>query len=239
MNLLINGINGRMGRTIREMALEDTFWENVHGLSRENSLPREDIEYHVLLDFTHPSALANLLKLALDKKLPLVIGTTGYSKGQIEEIKAASKEIPILYSTNMSIGMNLMFSLVEEIARKIGNDVDIEIIESHHKRKKDAPSGSAISIAEAIERGLGDKRKHQFGRFGQCPRENGEIGFHSIRGGNIVGYHEALFIGELETIKISHEAYDRKVFAKGALEAAKFIIGKEPGLYSMKDVLNI
>lgn len=239
MNLLINGINGRMGRTIREMALEDTFWENVHGLSRENSLPREDIEYHVLLDFTHPSALANLLKLALDKKLPLVIGTTGYSKGQIEEIKAASKKIPILYSTNMSIGMNLMFSLVEEIARKIGNDVDIEIIESHHKRKKDAPSGSAISIAEAIERGLGDKRKHQFGRFGQCPRENGEIGFHSIRGGNIVGYHEALFIGELETIKISHEAYDRKVFAKGALEAAKFIIGKEPGLYSMKDVLNI
>lgn len=239
MNLLINGINGRMGRTIREMALEDTFWENVHGLSRENSLPREDIEYHVLLDFTHPSALANLLKLALDKKLPLVIGTTGYSKGQIEEIKAASKEIPILYSTNMSIGMNLMFSLVEEIARKIGNDVDIEIIESHHKRKKDAPSGSAISIAEAIERGLGDKRKHQFGRFGQCPRENGEIGFHSIRGGNIVGYHEALFIGELETIKISHEAYDRKVFAKGALKAAKFIIGKEPGLYSMKDVLNI
>ena len=239
MNLLINWINGRMGRTIREMALEDTFWENVHGLSRENSLPREDIEYHVLLDFTHPSALANLLKLALDKKLPLVIGTTGYSKGQIEEIKAASKEIPILYSTNMSIGMNLMFSLVEEIARKVGNDVDIEIIESHHKRKKDAPSGSAISIAEAIERGLGDKRKHQFGRFGQCPRENGEIGFHSIRGGNIVGYHEALFIGELETIKISHEAYDRKVFAKGALEAAKFIIGKEPGLYSMKDVLNI
>ena len=156
---------------------------------------------------------------------------------QLEKIKSASKEVPILYATNMALGMNLLFALVEEVARKIGKDVDIEILESHHNRKKDAPSGSAITIAESIERGLGERRRYQHGRQGQCPRQKGEIGIHSIRGGNIVGYHEANFIGELESIKISHEAYDRKVFAKGALEAAKFIIGKEPGLYSMKDVL--
>ncbi|NLK43341.1 MAG: 4-hydroxy-tetrahydrodipicolinate reductase [Tissierellia bacterium] len=239
MNLLINGINGFMGRTIRDLALEDKFWENIHGLSRENPRPMEDIKYHVLMDFTHESALEKVLQIGLEKKLALVIGTTGYNDEQLKKIKAASKDIPILYGTNMALGMNLLFSLVEEIARKIGRDVDIEVLESHHNRKKDAPSGSAISIVESIERGLGENRKYQYGRQGESPREKGEIGIHSIRGGNIVGYHEANFIGELESIKIGHEAYDRKVFAKGALEAAKFIIGKEPGLYGMKDVLNL
>lgn len=238
MNLLINGIKGNMGRSIRELALKDKFWERVDGLTRENPKPMEDIQYHVLLDFSHESALDKVLTIGLEKRIPLLIGTTGYNDNQLEKIKAASKEIPILYATNMSIGMNLLFSLVEEIARKIGRDVDIEIIEAHHNRKKDAPSGSAMTIAEAIEKGLGDKRKYQYGRQGQCPREKGEIGIHAIRGGNIVGYHEANFIGELESIKISHEAYDRKVFARGALEAAKFLIGKEAGLYSMRDVLN-
>lgn len=239
MNLLINGINGYMGRTIRELALKDNFWEVIHGLSREKPQPTDYIKYHVLLDFTHPSALDNVLQLALERRLPLVIGTTGYNDEQLEKIKAASKEIPILYATNMSLGMNLLFSLVEEIARKIGKDADIEIVESHHNRKKDAPSGSAITIAESIEKGLGERRKYQYGRQGQCPRQKGEIGIHSLRGGNIVGYHEANFIGDLESIRLSHEAYDRKVFAKGALEAAKFIIGKEPGLYSMRDVLSL
>lgn len=239
MNLLINGINGYMGRTIRELALKDNFWEEIHGLSREKPQPTDHIKYHVLLDFTHPSALDNVLQLALERRLPLVIGTTGYNDEQLEKIKAASKEIPILYATNMSLGMNLLFSLVEGIARKIGKDADIEIVESHHNRKKDAPSGSAITIAESIEKGLGERRKYQYGRQGQCPRQKGEIGIHSLRGGNIVGYHEVNFIGDLESIRLSHEAYDRKVFAKGALEAAKFIIGKEPGLYSMRDVLSL
>ena len=123
--------------------------------------------------------------------------------------------------------------------RKLKDKVDIEVIETHHNRKKDAPSGSAITIVEAIEKGLGEQRKHQHGRNGQCPREKGEIGIHAIRGGNIVGKHEVDFINSLEGIKISHEAYDRKVFAEGALEAAKFIIGKQPRLYNMKDVLDI
>lgn len=239
MNLLIYGIKGTMGKAIKELAIQDSYWTNIYGLDRNTPNPENYIEFDVLVDFTHESALEDVLKIALDKNLPLVIGTTGYDKGQLNKIKEASTKIPILHATNMSLGMNLLFELVEQTAAKLKGKVDIEILESHHNRKKDAPSGSAVTIVESIEKGLGENRKHQHGRQGECPREKGEIGIHSIRGGNIVGYHEANFINELETIKISHEAYDRKVFAQGALEATKFIIGKEPKLYNMKDVLSI
>lgn len=239
MNLLIYGIKGTMGKAIKELAIQDSYWTNIYGLDRNTPNPENYIEFDVLVDFTHESALEDVLKIALDKNLPLVIGTTGYDKGQLNKIKEASTKIPILHATNMSLGMNLLFELVEQTAAKLKGKVDIEVLESHHNRKKDAPSGSAVTIVESIEKGLGENRKHQHGRQGECPREKGEIGIHSIRAGNIVGYHEANFINELETIKISHEAYDRKVFAQGALEATKFIIGKEPKLYNMKDVLSI
>lgn len=238
MNLLIYGIKGYMGRTIEELAKEDSYWNNIGGLNREISIPSDDIKYDVLLDFTHESSLDDVINLALQKNLPLIIGTTGYSREQLEKIKEASKKIPILHATNMSLGMNLLFELVEQTARNLKDRVDIEVIETHHNRKKDAPSGSAVTIVESIEKGLGEPRKHQHGRSGECPREKGEIGIHAIRGGNIVGSHEVNFINGLETIKISHEAYDRKVFAEGALESAKFIIGKKPKLYNMKDVLS-
>lgn len=239
MNLLINGINGKMGTIIKELAVGDSYWSNVYGLCRKIPMPGEDIKFDVLLDFTHESALDRVLQIGLERNIPIVIGTTGYNKEQNEKIKKASTKIPILHGTNMSLGMNLLFALVEQTATILGNKSDIEIIEAHHNRKKDAPSGSAVTIVESIERGLGEVRPHQYGRQGECPRQKGEIGIHAIRGGNIVGYHEAKFINELESLKIVHEAFDRKVFASGALEAAKFIIGKEPGLYSMKDVLNI
>lgn len=239
MNLLIYGINGYMGKTIDELANKDSYWDNVHGLSREMSIVPDDIRYDVLLDFTHESSLDNVIDIALEKHIPLVIGTTGYNSGQLKKIRETSKKIPILHATNMSLGMNLLFDLVEQTARRLKERVDIEVIETHHNRKKDAPSGSAVTIVESIEKGLGESRKHQHGRKGECPREKGEIGIHAIRGGNIVGSHEVNFINYLEGIKISHEAYDRKVFAEGALEAAKFIIGKEPKLYNMKDVLDI
>ena len=226
MNLLINGINGKMGTIIKELAVEDSYWSNIYGLCRKTPMPGEDINFDVLLDFTHESALARVLQIGLDRKLPIVIGTTGYNEEQNEKIRKASTKIPILHATNMSLGMNLLFALVEQTAEILGDKADIEIIEAHHNRKKDAPSGSAVTIVESIEKGLGEVRHHQYGRQGECPRKKGEIGIHSIRGGNIVGYHEANFINELESIKIVHEAYDRKVFASGALEAAKFIIGK-------------
>lgn len=239
MNLLIYGIKGYMGRTIEELAKDDDYWKNIYGLSRELSKFSPDINYNVLIDFTHESSLEDVLTLALGKKIPLVIGTTGYDGNQMDKIKEASKYIPILHATNMSLGMNILFNLVEETARKLKNKVDIEVMETHHNRKKDAPSGSAVTIVESIEKGLGETRKHQHGRSGECPREKGEIGIHSLRGGNVVGLHEVNFINDLESIKISHEAYDRKVFARGALESAKFIMDKKPGLYNMKDVLNI
>ncbi|WP_353095757.1 4-hydroxy-tetrahydrodipicolinate reductase [Tissierella praeacuta] len=239
MNLLINGIKGKMGNIIKELAIKDVYWSNVYGLCKDTPMPKDDIEFDVLVDFTHESALDKVLEIGLSRNLPIIIGTTGYSKEQLENINKAAATIPILYATNMSLGMNLLFALVEKTAEILGDNVDIEVIEAHHNRKKDAPSGSAVTIIESIEKGLGSIRKHQYGRVGECPREKGEIGVHAIRGGNIAGYHEIDFINELESIKICHEAYDRKVFANGALEAAKFIINKEPGLYSMKDILKI
>ena len=239
MDLLINGIEGKMGKTIKELAIEDSYWNNIYGICRKVPVVRENVDFDILLDFTHESVLDKVLNIGLDRNIPIVIGTTGYNEEQLEKIRKTSAIIPILYATNMSMGMNLLFSLVEQTARILGHKSDIEVIESHHNRKKDAPSGSAVTIVESIEKGLEERRKHQYGRVGECQREKGEIGIHSLRAGNIVGFHEANFIGELESIKISHEAYDRKVFASGALEAAKFLIGKEPGLYSMRDVLKI
>jgi len=239
MNLLIYGISGHMGKLIEDLAKKDSFWEKISGLDSEISKDSTNDNYNVVIDFSHPSALDNILKLCREKNTPLIIGTTGFSKDQLKQIKLASNEIPILQSTNMSLGMNILFALVEQTAAILKNKVDIEVIEAHHNRKKDAPSGSATSIVESIEKGLGEAKKHQHGRSGECPREKGEIGIHAIRGGNIVGYHEANFINDLETVKIAHEAYNRSVFAQGALEAAKFIVNKEPGLYTMKDVLNL
>lgn len=239
MNLLIYGIRGHMGKLIEELAKKDSYWQNIDGIDAKMSKDSLSDNYDVVVDFSHPSALNDILKLCRSKKMPLIIGTTGFTKDQLEQIKIASKEIPILQTTNMSLGMNILFALVEQTAAILKNKVDIEVIESHHNRKKDAPSGSAKSIVESIEKGLGEVKKHQYGRGGECPREKGEIGIHAIRGGNIVGYHEANFINESETIKIVHEAHNRSVFAQGALEAAKFIIDKEAGLYTMKDVLNL
>ncbi len=239
MNLLIYGIKGHMGRLIEEAAKEDSYFDNVYGKDIDLLETDEEETYDIIIDFSHASSLENVIEIAKAKKVPLVIGTTGHSEMQLNKIRELSKEIPILKTTNMSLGMNILFSLVEQTAAILKDKVDIEVMESHHNRKKDAPSGSAKTIVESIEAGLGEKRKHQYGRHGECEREKGEIGIHSIRGGNIVGFHEASFINELETIKISHEAYNRSVFANGALIAAKFIANKDSGLYSMKDILNI
>lgn len=239
MNLLIYGINGHMGKLIEELAKKDTYFENIYGADLDYLDPGMDEKYDVIIDFSHPSSLDNIIKIAKENNAALVIGTTGHNEEQLNKISIISKEIPVLKAANMSLGMNILFSLVEQTATMLKDKADIEIIESHHNRKVDAPSGSAKTIVEAIESGLGEKRKHQYGRHGECKREKGEIGIHAIRAGNLVGFHEACFINELETIKISHEAYDRNVFANGALTAVKFVIGKDAGLYSMKDVLNI
>ena len=235
MNLLICGIKGRIGKLMKELGLEDSYFTSIESFN--NRLCRDD--WDLLIDFSNPDALDDILEYSLEKNIPLVIGTTGYNEEQFNKIIESSKKIPILYSSNMSLGMNLMFSLVENVASILKDSVDIELLESHHNRKIDSPSGSLVTILESIEKGLGEARKHQYGRLGLSPRQKGEIGIHSIRAGNIVGYHEANFINDLEGLKISHEAYDRSVFAKGALACGKFIVGKEANLYTMKDVLGI
>ncbi|ABR49334.1 Dihydrodipicolinate reductase [Alkaliphilus metalliredigens QYMF] len=239
MKLLIWGLSGTMGNLISVAAQKDSHWSNIAGVDAKN--PTSNLKHtpEVIIDFSHPSALEGVLDYAMAHGVPLVIGTTGFEKEHLEAIDQAAKHIPVLQATNMSLGMNILFSLVEQVAGMLKNKADIEVIESHHNRKMDAPSGSAVTIVECIEKGLGEARKHQHGREGQCPREKGEIGVHAIRGGNIVGFHEANFINELETVKVSHEAHDRSVFAQGALEAAKFVVNQPTGLYHMKDVLGL
>ncbi|SET62202.1 dihydrodipicolinate reductase [Natronincola peptidivorans] len=239
MNLLISGISGRMGQMLFKLATEDVYWNTVEGVDLNRKLDDIVVKPDVVIDFTHPTAIKDILNYSVENHIPMVIGTTGFEAKEKQLIEEASKTIPILQATNMSLGMNLVFSLVEQVAAVLKGKADIEVIESHHNRKMDAPSGSAVTIVESIEKGLGETRKHAHGRQGQCPREKGEIGIHAIRGGNIVGIHEASFINDLETVKITHEAHDRAVFAEGALEAAKYLIGKPNGMYNMKDVLNL
>lgn len=239
MNLLVWGKNGKMGRMLITMAKEDPFWSKVQGIGSHDDEESWSIKPDVVVDFSHPKSLDRLLQFCQNRKCPLVIGTTGYSDEQVKQIKKAAEEIPIVYSANMSLGMNLLFSLVKDAAAILKDSVDIEVVESHHNRKIDAPSGSARSIVEAIEEGLGEERSKVYGRVGEAPRQKGEIGVHSIRGGNIIGRHEAWFIHELESITLVHEANDRSVFAKGALEAAKFAAQAAPGCYDMTHVLGL
>ena len=238
-NLLIWGKNGKMGQMILKMAKEDPFWLQVQGIGSHEDEDSWSLKPDVVVDFSHPSSLDRLLDFCLKRSCSLVIGTTGYTEQQNQQIDAASAKITLVKSANMSLGMNLLFSLAKDAAAILKDSVDIEVVEAHHNRKKDAPSGSARTIVESIEKGLGEKRSHVNGREGQCPRKPGEIGIHSIRGGNIVGRHEASFIHELESITLVHEAHNPSVFAKGALEAAKFALDAKPGLYDMKDVLRM
>lgn len=239
MNLLIWGVNGRMGQLIYQTATQESCWQSVQGIDRDKPVEEISIKPDVVVDFSHVSSTYEVINYCVSNNVPLVMGTTGHDEKQLEAIKRAAQQIPILKSTNMSMGMNVIFLLVEQIAAILKDRVDIEIVEAHHNGKKDAPSGSAITIVEAIEKGLGRKVKRIYGRSGESPRQDNEIGIHSLRGGNMVGYHEAYFINHLETLKISHEAYNPTVFALGALEAARYLLDKPNGIYNMKDVLRL
>ncbi len=239
MKLLIWGIKGGMSQSIAKLAKEDADWhEIIHMDSRaleENSIVTAD----VAVDFTHASALQNVLSFSLENKCPLVIGTTGYNDDQLKQISQAAERVPVLHGANMSLGMNLLFSLARQTASIYKDTVDIEIVEAHHNRKPDAPSGTSLDLVHAIETGLGGERDRVYGRKGESLRQDGEIGIHSIRGGNIISRHEAWFIHELEKVTLSHEAFDNSVFAQGALAAAKFLASAEPGLYDMSNVLKL
>lgn len=191
----------------------------------------------VIVDFSQVHATLDILKYASEKHIPIVIATTGFNREQLKIIEDYSKDIPIFKSANMSFDINLMRKLVAQIAPLFSN-TDIEITESHHRNKVDAPSGTALLLADSINESLGGKMKYVYNRHDlSTKRGNNEIGITSIRGGNIVGEHTVQFFGPNDTFEIKHTSYSRSVFAEGAIKACKFIVGKPNGLYSMEDLI--
>ena len=191
----------------------------------------------IIIDFSHFSRIPNMLNFAVNNNIPIVICTTGYDDKILSQIKEASSKIPILLSSNTSIGINLMNDLVSKMAENL-NGFDIEIIEMHHNKKVDSPSGTAKTLFNAINQTLENKMNLINGREGNHKRDKNEIGIHSIRGGSVVGEHRVIFYGDDEAIEIKHSAMSKKIFVYGAIKAAKFLIGKNPNLYGMKDVLS-
>ena len=192
----------------------------------------------VIVDFSTWKPGADLLTYALKHRIPAVIATTGLSEEQLAAIDEAAKEIPIFRSGNMSLGIALLRALAKKAASVLGETFDIEIVEAHHNRKADAPSGTALMLLDAVKEGCESEREAQFGRHGRdCKRRKQEIGVHALRGGTVTGEHEVCFFGTSERVKISHSAENRSVFAAGALKAAAFLAGQKPGMYSMDDVV--
>jgi 4-hydroxy-tetrahydrodipicolinate reductase len=196
----------------------------------------------VLIDFTIPEATLGHIKACAELGKAIVIGTTGFSKEQLVEIDACARKIPCMLSPNMSIGVNLCFKILAEIARTIGNDYDMEIVEAHHRLKKDAPSGTALKMAQVIAKAV-DRNLDEVGVYARKgmigERAKKEIGIQTLRGGDIVGDHTVMFAGTGERIELTHRATSRDTFAAGAVRAAKWIVGKKPGLYDMQDVLGL
>lgn len=261
INIAVNGVCGRMGLRIAELVAEDVNLKLVSALEVEGhqnigkkldsiiSQGHNDIIISnvldslpdVLIDFTSPDSTMERLKTCKDNGIALVTGTTGLNSEQMEQINKASHKIPCLFSPNMSIGVNLLFSLVETVSKVLSNESDIEIIELHHRHKKDAPSGTALKIAEKIcsatDRDMEDVVIYgRKGLSGERPRN--QICIHSIRAGEIVGEHTVTFCNGGERLELIHKAQTRDAFAFGAVRAAKFLAKKPPGLYKMEDALN-
>lgn len=248
INVLLSGCNGKMGNEVDKQILLYPNLSLSCGFDIKNnelkSFPIynkvEDISstVDIIIDFSVPSATLKLLEFAIKNKIPIVIATTGFSSKEKEIIKNASKIIPIFQSGNMSFNINLMSKIVAELASLL-KDADIEIIETHHNCKKDSPSGTALLLADSINKSLHNKMKYTFERHqSHKKREKNEIGFSSIRGGNIVGEHTVKFFSANETFEVSHTSYSRSVYADGALKAATFLINKPAGLYNMDNLIN-
>ena len=192
----------------------------------------------VIIDFSHHTAVIAVLDYAKENNLAAVIATTGHDEDESAYIESASAEIPVFYSRNMSLGINLMIALAKKAAAVLGTSFDIEIVEEHHSKKLDAPSGTALMLADAIRDTLDSKTEYIYDRhLERRERAKGEIGIHSVRGGSIVGEHEVIFAGKDEVVRIHHSAFSRDVFAKGALSAATYLVGKAAGSYSMENML--
>lgn len=248
LRIMLSGCNGQMGRAISELASSSSTMTVVAGVDRNTvklfgySVYADPREYNstvdVLVDFSNPSSLESLLDYCINHKVPVVLATTGYSESQVKLVEAASEKIPIFRTANMSVGVSLITELAKQTAKLLGYDYNIEIIEKHHNKKLDSPSGTALAIAESLTDALPEPPQYVYGRHGtSAVRQPNEIGIHAVRGGTIIGDHEILFAGNDEVIEIKHSAISRGVFAGGALKAAGFIAKKTPGLYTMNDLV--
>lgn len=245
--IILSGACGRMGKAVTDAVLASGTCEIVAGVDiTPLSLPYpvytsiNDVteEADVIIDFSHHSAVSDILAYAESKGLPAVIATTGHNEEETARIEQASERIAVFYSRNMSIGINLMIALARKAAGVLGGSFDIEIVEEHHAKKLDAPSGTALMIADAVRDTLGGEHEYVYDRhLERRERSAGEIGIHSVRAGSIVGEHEIIFAGKDEVIRIHHSAFSRDVFAKGALSAALYLAGKPSGAYNMEDML--
>ncbi|MBC8569569.1 4-hydroxy-tetrahydrodipicolinate reductase [Zongyangia hominis] len=246
--IILSGCNGKMGHVISNIVAGRDDCTIVAGIDintqRHFDYPvfAKPSDYaggaDVIIDFSHPSVLTPLLAFSKERGIPVVLATTGYSKAQIEEIHAAAKGTPVFFTANMSLGINLMVELAKKAAGVLGDSFDIEIIEKHHNQKIDAPSGTALMIADAVSGVLDEKPQYVYDRHSQRKkRDKNEIGIHAVRGGTIVGEHDIMFAGRDEILTISHTAMSKEVFASGAVNAAVFMCGKTAGLYNMKDMV--
>ena len=263
IKLVVIGAAGRMGRRVLSLAAESGQFDIVAAVERpghpdigRNLSPATDsglaeilltdtcgaVEADAAIDFSLPEASERTADFCLENGIALVCGTTGLTDQQRDRLKTASEKIPVLYATNMSVGMNALFSLAGKVASMLGDDYDVEIVEQHHRFKKDAPSGSAMTLAENICRATGRDFPESLvhGRSGtNAQRRKGDIGVHAVRAGDITGVHSVIFGTPGETITLNHTANNRDTFVRGALRAAQWLVGKRPALYSMADVLGI
>jgi 4-hydroxy-tetrahydrodipicolinate reductase len=241
VRVLLIGAKGRMGQAIAAAA-EAADAVIVAGLDQGDDLTKEIDACEVVVDFSHSSATDEICRACLEAGKPLVVGTTGHSNDERALLEKTSKSVPVVFSPNFSIGVNALFWLTRKAAEMLGEDFDLEIVEMHHRLKKDAPSGTAKKLAEILceARKLDYTKNVTHGREGLLgERPAAEIGVHSIRGGDVVGDHTVTFAGRGERLELTHKASSRETFAAGALRAAHWIAGRSPGLYSMEDVLGL
>lgn len=250
LNILLSGSNGKMGKKIQELCKDDEELKIAAGYDKlydpscpfpqYTDLKNVKDKVDVIIDFSRPDALNDLLNFAKKDLTPIILCTTGYNEDELLKIEETSKNIPVFKSANMSLGINIINNLLKKITPILYDRYDIEIIEMHHNQKMDAPSGTALMLANTIQDAIPEKTNLVKGRDGVKKRNKKDIGIHAIRGGTITGEHEVMFCGTSEIITVSHSALSRDLFAVGAIRAAKFMAGKkEPGMYNMDDLINL
>ena len=249
VRLIMHGCNGKMGQVITKIVKEDANAEIVAGVDKYQGIQNEypvfsdiaecDVEADVVIDFSNAAAVDGLLDYCASKQVPVVLCTTGLSEEQLAKVKATSEKVAVLKSANMSLGINMLLKLLQDATKILAPaGYDIEIVEKHHNQKVDAPSGTALALADSINEVLDNEYEYKYDRSQERKkRDKKEIGISAVRGGTIVGEHEVFFAGEDEVIEFKHTAYSKAVFAKGAVEAGKFLKGKGAGMYGMQDVI--